>query len=262
MTTFDETLHPRATDGTFAEKPQSAPEASLGEVTPYQMGLMGLGPASKNDFAEPFDTALDRRPLRPYLPLTPGDDDEVFDAPTGTVLTCSDKGAVSRFEKVFDGSWVTLGERGAPHKRVTAGDVWGALFREDGTMRSAKLDLPLGTLYSDKTWFTSQEETDSPLTPADVEGRLHGSVVRMVSHADFGDERVSGVPEGERGALTFDSRDGYVQIVSRGRRPSKRTVNLSQVECFDRAGDVVLRWEHSPGYGYEIVLRKDRPEEV
>jgi len=69
----------RNENGTFGAQEHSSPEVTVGP-SPKALGMIGLGPASENVLAEPFDS-IEERPLRPYFALTPGDDDEFFDAP-------------------------------------------------------------------------------------------------------------------------------------------------------------------------------------
>lgn len=72
----------RATDGKFGEQQHTDPETGFSKKA---LAMFGLGPASVNTYAEPADRIEERTP-RPYFALTPGDDDEFFDARPGTRL--------------------------------------------------------------------------------------------------------------------------------------------------------------------------------
>lgn len=256
----------RRDNGEFGTHEHSTPDVSLGsKLTPKQLGLLGLGPSSPNIFADSFDAGDADRPLRPYLPLTSGDDDEVFDAPIGTrilVVTDEQNMAVRKFERDSDDTWRELSEhREVATAEVTTGEVWEALFADDGKMHSAQLSAPLGALYSDRTYFVRRDAVDAPLSVEEARDRLRAHPrAFLVSHSSFGDSRDDGVPQALRGKLKVDvADDGYLHLAAPGRgRQASRGINLTALQLFDRDGDIVLRRETDPGFGWEDVLRPTR----
>lgn len=262
MTTFDESLHPRDKSGRFQRKPD-APSGTLtdsgtGTLSPKQLGIMGLGPDTPNRFAEPFDTERGERPLRPYVALTPADDDEFFDAPAGSILSIAEPTSLTRYVKTDSAyGWEKLSDRNTRSGAIEAGELWGRLFREDGTMRESMLSAPHGTLFSDQHYFVPAATVDQPITAADAIKRLSGGRARLVSRSVFGDSRSDGIPPVFQGTLTVScTADGYLQYRSTGgQRGASRGVQLGGAELFDRGGDIVIRKEELAGYGWEEVLR-------
>jgi len=255
----------RHADGTFGEQHHADPET---KVSPKQLGMIGLGPTSKNVFAEPLDRE-EWRPLRPYLPLTPADDDEFFDAPEGSYLVLSTEvGKQRRFVLEHDDRYghAVWGEL-AEHREVVVrshepGDLWATMFADDGRMHSARLSLPAGMLHSDRDGFIDRHEYDTPIEWEEAMHRLavYPNAV-VVSRSQFGDERTDGVPEGLQGKVTVDVReDGYLKLTGPGRGANRavRALHMSKVDVFDRDGDIVLRHEQDPGFGWEEVLRPAR----
>lgn len=254
----------RLSNGRFGTQSHTPPEATLTGPSPKQLGMMGAGPDSVNVFAEPWDED-EMRPLRPYLPLTPADDDEFFDARPGTRLNVVEKNeaggtSIRTFVRSDDGD--TWEERSQLHdvfqRDVPAGELWADLFEEDGTMRSSLLQAPVGVLYSDQRYYISRDDVDKQLTTDDAIYRLSGARRgRLVSRSVFGDHRDDGVPEAFRGELALELRDnGYFSFAGIGRgRQAKRGFPLERVQIFDREGDLVFRMEHDAGYGWEEVLR-------
>lgn len=253
----------RHSDGRFGAQDHTAPETVLaGGPSPKQLGMMGAGPASVNVFAEPWDKH-EMRPLRPYLPLTPADDDEFFDARPGSHLSVVEEGEDGRtslrtFVRGTDAWEERSSLRNVAQRDVAPGELWEELFNDDGTMRSSMLMAPVGVLYSDERFYVSRDDIDKPLTVQDAIHRLTGARRGlMVSRSVFGDHRDDGVPEAFQGELTLDVTDaGYFSFAAIGRgRQAKRSFDLERVQIFDRDGDLVFRMEHDPGYGFEEVIR-------
>lgn len=256
----------RLSSGQFGTQEHTAPEATLSGPTPRQLAAAGFGgPASENVFAEPWDKD-EMRPLRPYLPLTPGDDDEFFDARPGTRVTVVERdGNATRIRSFVRRANADLWEerselRDVFQRKLTAGDVWMEMFEEDGSMRSALLHAPEGTLFSDERYYVARDEVDKPLTVDDAIYRLSGARRgQLVSRSTFGDVRDDGVPEAFQGELALELRDnGFFSLSGIGKgRDAKRGFPLDRVQIFDRDGDLVFRMEHDHGYGYgwEEVLR-------
>lgn len=271
--TFDPAAHPREQTGKFTTKENDAPTGALTtakpELTPKQLAIMGLGRTSVNVFAEPADAEADRgrRPFRPYLPLQPADDDELFDAPTGSIVTIVDtaedgKTSTRIYEKDRgDFDWRELSQRGVTSDTITeTGELWASLFNDDGTMRSALLSPPPGVLYSDASHYVLRTAVDRPITVEDAAERLHARRATLVSRSVFGDTRDDGIPAALQGPLTVSvDGTGYLryQAVGRGRQAS-RALNLAGADIFDRDGDIVIRRELDEGYGWEEVLRVAR----
>jgi len=259
----------RNENGTFGAQEHSSPEVTVGP-SPKALGMIGLGPASENPLAEPFDS-VEERPLRPYFALTPGDDDEFFDAPIGTTVHMVVKGKggsrVRRFVKADDARfeqpvWHELAEfREVEIATHTAGELWEELFEDDGRMRSAMLCAPHGMLYSDRRGFVDRADIDKPITWEEARDFLAAfPKAHLVSRSRFGDSRDDGVPPAFHGKahITVDE-GGYLRITGPGRgRNAVRALHLSNVQVFDRDGDLVIRQELDPGFGWEEVLRPTR----
>lgn len=253
----------RLSSGQFGVQEHSTPETTLSGPTPKQLAAAGFGgPASVNVFAEPWDKD-ESRPLRPYLPLTPGDD-EFFDARPGSSLSVRDvaedgKTSVRTYTCV-DGqfTWHELSSRGTVVRAIPAGELWLDLFEENGAMRSALLHAPVGTLFSDQHYFVARDAMDKPLTVDDAIYRLAGARRgELVSRSMFGDHRNDGIPPAYQGELVIDVTDsGRVTYHRVGARDSeKRQFTLDNVEIFDRDGDIVFRQEKDSGFGWEETLR-------
>lgn len=270
MSGFTENAHPRAVDGTFTTKTHDAPTGALTpparEFTPKELAILGMGgPDTVNVYAEPVDARTERgdRPLRPYLPLQPADDDEFFDAPTGALLTVEDHDQAGRpftrrFQKFTEAyEWRELTERDVPSAtQLSAGDVWANLFEEDGSMKSARLSAPHGMLYSDRRHYVHRTQVDEPLSLEQVFDRLHGRRAQLISASEFGDRRVDGIPDGFDGPVNVTvEADGVFRYgpVTPGHRA--HAVSVGRVDLYDREGDTVIRVEREAGYGWERVFR-------
>ena len=255
----------RQDDGRFGVQQHTAPEAQLNDgPSPKALGMFGLGPASVNAFAEPLDSEEDR-PLRPYLPLTPGDDDELWDARPGSRVVVSEsvdgRTSLRTFVRGGTSEWEERStERDVFVRTVETGEVWEAMFADDGTMRSSPLSCPPGTLYSDATGFVHRDRTDTPLSAEDALDRLapHTRGI-LVSESAFGDTRDDGIPPARQGSLRVSVTGRTVQLQPvGGTRGTARTLNLDNVDIFERDGDIVFRQEKDEGYGWEQVLRLER----
>jgi hypothetical protein len=257
MTTFDETKVKRqsagtSTGGQFATKEQSAPESGLianGGYTPHQLGIIGLGPASPNSFAEEFDATRGERPLRPYFALWPGDDDEFFDAPAGAVIEMDD---ARRFElNAEPRQWQEVDDTGnAVGDYLEPGEMWANLFDpETGAMKSARMCLPDGTLQGDGHYYTLVN--DVGVDPTVVLWTMHDRRGKLVSSvttdADSG-RRIYGIPEHAKGVLCFENTGGNTIEVHREGDTQKYFLDVSKgtatrgnqhivIPVFDDAGN-------------------------
>lgn len=249
----------RHDNGQFGEQHHTAPETT---ITPKQLGIIGLGPESVNTYAEPYD-AEEWRPARPYLALRPSDDDEFFDARVGSRITLSQDGATRTFELTRDTRypgpvWSERSARNVETGVLEPGDLWAEMFDDDGRMHSARLSAPVDVLFSDRTYYAHRSEIDTPLAWEEARDRLTAtSRARLVSRSVFGDSLDDGVPEVFQGTLrTSVTGDGYFSYSETSRGPkATRSLHLTAVEVFDRNGDIVIRKETDPGYGFEEVLR-------
>lgn len=252
---FDEASTPRATDGRFAEKLGSAPEATL--TTPARNDPWA---GSRWD----AEDARGERPMRPYLPLQPADDDEFFDAPRTTVLTSFDpkvEGAkVKRYQKVDEENWTELDVRGDhTGEPIPAGELWEDLNYGDQwnspDMKTAQLNMPLGVLYSDRSHYVYRERTDKPLSKAEAGRRFEpGATFAVVSQAGFdrktGTYRNGGVSERMAGDRTVvSSKNGKIQWDS----GSSADISVDD-EVFERGSDIVI--SSKSDYGVETVYRR------
>lgn len=249
----------RENTGRFGVQQHSAPETALPGHTPKQLAAAGFGgPASVNVFAEPWDKD-ESRPLRPYLPLSSGDDDEFFDAHPGSSLTIVDGVNVRTFTCTGEQfTWEERSHRGNVVRTVSSGELWLDLFNEDGSMRSALLHAPVGTLFSDQHYFVARDVVDKPLTVDDAIYRLSGARRgELVSRSTFGDMRLDGIPPVYHGELAIDVTDtGRVTYHRVGARSGeKRVFTLDNVDIFDRDGDIVFRQEKDGGFGWEESVR-------
>ena len=228
------------------------------------MAMAGFGgPASVNVLAEPWDKD-EMRPLRPYLPLTHGDDDEFFDARPGSRLSIVEKDAAgntrtrSFVRSDREGTWEERSElRDVFQNHITSGELWGELFEEDGSMRSNLLHTPNGVLFSDERYYVPRAEIDKPLTVDDAIYRLSGARRgQLVSRSTFGDIRDDGIPKAFQGELELRLNEDTGNFSFHGDgAQANRGFPLDRVQIFDRDGDLVFRMEHDPGYGWEEVLR-------
>jgi len=258
--------------GSFAPGNTNVAEAEAAgnlRVSKKSLGMMGLGPHSPNSYDEPFDAEQDR-PLRPYFALTPGDDDEFFDAHPGSRIHVKVPGEDGKLvEKRFVRA-DKLDENGTPvwfemsqRREVIAGevnasDLWAEMFDDEGAMHSARFHMPVGMLYSDSRRFVNREDVDVPMTITQLRDRLKSVRVEMVSASLFGDTRQDGIREGFTGVLDIDlADDGTLTFGPDLHGPIQRVFNASRVQVFDREGDIVIRQtEAGPGsYGWEEVLR-------
>lgn len=259
----------RLSTGRFGAQEHSSPEAALAPSpervgpSPKQLGMVGAGPASVNVFADSWDND-EMRPLRPYLPLTTADDDELFDARPGTRVSVVTKDATGRtFLRPFvrtenDGTWEERHPlRDTFQRELSTGEVWEEMFEEDGTMRSTLLHTPDGLLYSDKRYYVSRDDIDKPLTVQDAVDRLSGARRgQLVSRSLFGDQRNDGIPPALQGVLSLKIEDGHLSYSAvGGDRLAKHGFSLEQTQIFDREGDLVFRKEQDLGYGFEEVIR-------
>lgn len=256
----------RQSSGQFGTQQHSAPETTLAATgpTPKQLAAAGFGgPASVNVFDEPWDKD-EMRPLRPYLPLTPGDDDEFFDAHPGARLSLVEKDdngrtrvrSFVRHEKA--GIWEERSElRDVFQREVESGELWLELFEEDGSMRSALLHTPAGELFSDQHYFVSRDAIDKPLTVDDAIYRLSGARRgQLVSRSTFGDHRDDGIPKAFQGDLELRLNEDTAHFSFHGQSAqATRGFALDRVQIFDREGDLVFRQSHDDGYGWEEVVR-------
>lgn len=250
---------PASTAGSFASHERSAPETT---ISPRALGAIGLGPASPSVYMDRVDTRAERgeRPARPYLPLQPADDDEFFDAPTGSVLiTRGEDGKVaSKHQKLHTGTWRELSERGVPSATdIEPGDLWATRFsEEDGTMSPTVLVPPHGVLYSDRTHFIARDQVEEPIDVDSAVTRFRQTQGRatVVARHVFGDDP-GGTP-GVRAAaydedvvIAFQGEDIVVGGIS-----THQAFPRDRVKTFLRDGQVVLRREDDEGYGYELAL--------
>lgn len=265
MSTFDETLHPRGqagNPGQFATKTNDAPGGELSaeqpQLTLKQLGIMGLGPHSPNILAEPFDSVRGERPMRPYLPLTPADDDEFFDTPKGAKLAVVyGPGDVRTYRKAdHEYAWVGDDEHRTP---MEAGELWASMFDEDGTMRSAMVSAPDGYLIGDSGYWKPTDQVDKPIGATEAIARLDGKRARMVSKsATFTTgQRNDGIEPAFQGTLHLEcGSDGYFRY-----RPTPksdypgRAQLIAGAELADRNGDIVIRRTAGDGHGWEEVFR-------
>lgn len=145
-TAFEEALHPRNDDGRFTTKVNTTPGSGL-VAAEYPVG---------------------ERPESDHLVLTESDDDELFDAPEGTILEVEgDGGSVTRYRHGPSGRpyWLEVDEAGDAvdgKLAVDAGKLWVGLFDspkvaagiESGNMKRAVLRMPEGVTYSDAAGYT------------------------------------------------------------------------------------------------------------
>lgn len=256
--TFNEQNVVRTSDGRFSEKLGSAPEASLtlaNSAVPWE--------GSRWD----RDEMRGERPMRPYLPLHPADDDEFFDAPTATVLTSLDpkvEGAkVKRYQKIDGENWVELDVRGDhTGDPMTAGDLWEDLNYGDmwnsPDFKTAQLNMPLDMLFSDRSYYRHRDGIDRPLSKAEAGRRFEpGATFAVVSQAGFdrktGTYRNGGVNERMAGDRTVvSSKNGRIKWDS----GSEATIDVED-EVFVRGDDdIVIRSKAE--YGVETVYRRIR----
>lgn len=257
--------------GRFGKQEHSAPEVTLADGTvipPKDLGILGMGPSSENSFAEKADLANDdgipTRPLRPYLALTPADDDEFFDAPVGSELHVREKiqggERLRRYRHEVGADRQSVWRELAEHREAVvaehaAGDVWASMFEDTGHMRSARLHTPLGVLYSDRTHYVTRDRVDTPLTLSHAKWNLgRARRIELVSASRFGDTREDGIPAARSKLMDVHlNGDTLSYGPSNGSAPS-RTIDLSKVQLFTRDGDIVIRKETDPGYGFEETI--------
>lgn len=250
---------PASTAGSFAAHDRSAPETTL---SPRALGAIGLGPVSPSVYMDRVDARTERgeRPARPYLPLQPADDDEFFDAPTGSVLITrgADGKVVSTHAKFHTGAWREVSKRGiASAVEIEPGDVWATRFsEEDGTMSPTVLVPPHGVLYSDRSGFVARDQVEEPIGVDSAVTRFRSTQGRatVVARHVFGDDP-GGIP-GVRAAaydedvvIAFQGDDIVV-----GGASTHQAFPRDKVKTFWRDGQVVLRREDEEGYGYELAL--------
>jgi hypothetical protein len=252
-----------STAGSFAEHERSAPETTL---SPRQLASIGLGPASHNVYADRVDQENERgeRPLRPYLPLQPADDDEFFDAPLGSMLTVRRDAAstqVERYELVGDYEWRRRGTHDLTGPVISAGQVWAELFsEEDGTMASTVLTPPHGVLYSDRTHYVSRDRIEQPIqkdTVRSVFAKTRGKAQVIARHV-YGDREnnISGVRVAAYDEDVTVSVQGGDIVVGGISTHQKFPADTST--AYYREGDIVLRYEPEFGYGWELTLRRPK----
>ncbi|SDH40289.1 hypothetical protein [Microbacterium sp. 77mftsu3.1] len=258
--------------GRFGDQQHSAPEVTLTDGTiipPKQLGIIGMGPASENSFAEKADRSnndgIPTRPLRPYLALTPGDDDEFFDAPVGSELHVRERvqggERTRRYVHEIGADRQTVWRELAEHSEAViaehaAGDVWASMFEDTGHMRSARLHTPVGVLYSDRTHYVTRDRVDIPMTLSHAKWNLsHASRIELVSASQFGDTREDGIPAARSKLMDVHLKGDVLSYgPSNGSAPS-RSIDLSKVQLFTRDGNIVIRKETDPGYGFEETIR-------
>jgi hypothetical protein len=248
-----------STAGSFAPHERSAPETA---ISPRALGAIGLGPHRDSVYLDRVDARVERgeRPARPYLPLQPADDDEFFDAPTGSVLiTRGEDGKVaSRHAKFHTGTWRELSERGVPSAaEIEPGDLWATRFsEEDGTMSPTVLVPPHGLVYSDRGFYAHRDQVETPITADDAVSRFAatGGRATVVARHVFGDDP-GGTP-GVRAAaydedvvVAFQGDDIVVGGIS-----THQAFPRDKAMTFERDGHIVFRREDDEGYGYELAL--------
>lgn len=251
-----------STAGSFAGHEHTTPDASLTpaphEPTPRQLAALGLGPDSPSVYRDTVDAERGRRPLRPYLPLQPADDDEFFDAPVGSVLTVRRDPAsteVEQFTCTGDYEWVDT-RAGA---QVSAGELWGSLFsEEDGVMASTLLTPPEGVLYSDRTHYVARARVDQPMMPATAVAvfKKSGGKANVIARHVYGDieRNISGVKVAgydQDVVVAFQGKDIVVGGVS-----THQVFPAGASQAFFRDGDIVLRHEPEQGRSVELTLRR------
>lgn len=252
--TFSEQNVERDTVGRFSEKLGSTPETTL------------AAPVRNDPWANSRWDDVERgdRPMRPYLPLQPADDDEFFDAPRTTVLTSLDpkeEGAkVKRYQKVDEENWVALDVRGDhTGDPIPSGELWEDLNYGDmwnsPDFKTAQLNMPLSVLYSDRSHYVYRERTDKPLSKAEAGRRFEpGAKFAVVSQAGFdrktGTYRNGGVNERMAGDRTVvSSKNGKIQWDS----GSSADIGVDD-EVFERGSDIVI--SSKTEYGVETVYRR------
>lgn len=250
----------RPTGGQFAVHDRAEAEAVLrgggSEVSPRELGIMGLGPASKNEYMTVIDNDRGRRPLRPFLPLHTADDDEFFDAPTGTLLVVADPEtkAERRYIQTDVYEWRELSDRGIQSAETTsAGVLWASLFDEKGVMASSKLILPRGVLFSDETHYTASSFHDRPITAEEATARLAGTKQRLVSYLARGDEDHA-TSDASISSVTVN--DGYARFTDAEGGVTALRLDDPAVSIFDRGGLTVIQVSHDASYGWERTYQK------
>lgn len=252
--TFSEQNVQRDTVGRFSEKLGSAAEVSL-------------APAVNRPWADSrwdSDDARGERPMRPYLPLHPADDDEFFDAPRTTVLTVvdpkSERPKPVRYQKVDEENWVALDVRGEhTGDLIPSGEVWNDLNYGDWVnspdMKTARLDLPLGVLFSDKSYYVQRDRFDEALSKAEAGRRFApGAKFAVVSQTGYDYKTGTVRNGGVNGRIAMDrtvvsSKNGRITWDT----GSTGTIDTTD-EVFDRGGDIVIRSKEE--YGVETVYRR------
>ena len=272
--TFSEQNVARDTIGRFSEKVGSAAEISLSESPRAvdgdrpQAPEASLATAARND---PWansrwdsEDARGERPMRPYLPLQPADDDEFFDAPQYTVLISLDpkeEGAKpKRYQKVDGENWTELDVRGnhigelipsgALWEDLNYGDMWNS-----PDFKTAQLNLPLPVLYSDRGHYVYRDRIDKPLSKAEAGRRFEpGAKFAVVSQAGYDYRthtyRNGGVNARIAGDRTVVSSKNGKVVWDSGSSLSIDTTD----ETFERDGDIVVRSKEE--YGVETVYRR------
>lgn len=256
----------KGTAGSFAPQRQTAPEVTLAPATgptPKQLGMIGAGPASSNSYSEPADRAetedgIPNRPLRPYLALSPADDDEFFDAPVGSHVHVTTKDGeryftLEQFAGKEDPVWAEH-RAGSSHPicELERGEMWAELFADDGRMHSNRLHAPEGYLYSDRTHFVHRSRVDERMLPLTIESLVNRrGQLTVVSRSSFGDQRQDGVDPMYEGQLSARVEGGKL-IYGRGNGAApSRSIALGKVQTFWRNGLIVVRSEQDEGYGWE-----------
>lgn len=198
-----------------------------------------------------WDSLLDERPLRPYLPLTESDDDEFFDAPEGTVLTIATGAGEDEYVRAGGAfSWNRVGTGEA----FSAGELWVRVVGDFDHPRTtdARLTLPHGVLYSDRTYFVDANDVDVPIDSGELSQRLDRRRGEMVSDVVVGDAGVVTVVEPWEEPVVFDaSSPGYLHYASAD-TDDRRSAGVRVAAAFDRAGDVVIRLPQGDGYREQV----------
>jgi hypothetical protein len=251
--TFNELDVSRDNAGRFSEKVGGTPEVSLA--------------ASGNPWASSrWDNDLDRgdRPMRPYLPLQPADDDEFFDAPRTSVLTVVDPKVENpkpvRYQKFDNENWTELNARGEHiGEPIPAGELWNDLNYGDWVtsqgFKTARLDLPLIVLYSDASHYVYRERIDKPLSKAEAGRRFEpGAKFAVVSQAGY-DVATQTYRNGGVSARMADDRTVVSSKNGRIKWDSGSEATITpDDEVFDRGGDIVISSKSE--YGVETVYRR------
>ncbi len=250
--TFNEHEVSRDTAGRFSEKAGSAPDVAL-------------APASSGPWAgSRWDQERGERPMRPYLPLQPGDDDEFFDAPLTTVLTSldpkEDGAKPKRYQKVDEENWSELDARGnrigGP---IPSGALWEDLHYGDmwngPDFKTARLDMPRSVLYSDRSHYVYRARTDKPISKAEAGRRFEpGAKFAVVSQAGY-DSKTRTYRNGGVNARIADDRTVISSKNGKVVWDSGSTLTIGTTdEAFERDGDIVISSKEE--YGVETVYRR------